>query len=368
MTAYNKTNPFPGKIVDRFLLNKQGATKKTYHITLDFTGSNIAYKPGDTVGIFPENPPAQVDALLHALAKTGREAVTDPRSGVPMTLKQFIKTKTNLLRITTPLLKLLGDAELLAEENKQGRVQFIANHDLIDFFQMSPPTAPLQEIISYFSPLLPRFYSIASAPSTSPHFVDLLVASFTYTHANKEREGTCSKFLSETAALHATPVSAYLHATPFFTLPSPEQPILMIGAGTGVAPYRAFLQQRAKENAIGHNWLIFGERNRKTDYYYESFFESLVKKNFLRLDLAFSRDQTAKVYVQHKLLAHAPDVWKHLQAGGFVYICGDARQMAKNVTVALHTIAETHGNLSPEDAKSYFKQMHRDKRLLMDVY
>ncbi|MGE0199015.1 MAG: hypothetical protein AB7S94_09705 [Simkaniaceae bacterium] len=368
MTEYNKENPFPGKITDRFILNKKGSTKQTFHLSLDLSGSGIAYKAGDAIGIFPENPPDQVSALLEALGKGGHEEVTDPRSGAEMTLEHFIKTKTNLLRLTTPLLKLLGDPELLAQENKQDRAQFIANHDLIDLFTMHPPTAPLQEIISYFSPLLPRFYSIASAPSLSPTSVDLLVATFSYTHANKEREGIGSQFLCKNAKLHETPIPTYLHPTSTFTLPSPDKPILMIGPGTGVAPYRAFLQEREQTGASGHNWLIFGERNRKTDYYYESYFTSLEKRNFLRLDLAFSRDQIDKVYVQHKLLENGPDVWNLIQSEGTIYICGDARHMAKDVTIALHTIAETEGKLSPSEAKEFFKHLRRDKRLLLDVY
>ena len=368
MTEYNKDNPFPSTILERYVLNNEGSTKKTYHVTLDLSGSNITYKVGDSIGIFPENPPDQVNELLEALDKTGHEEISDPRSGAQMTLEHFIKTKTNLLRLTTPLLKLLGDSNLLAEENKEERAQFIASHDLIDLFKMHPPTAPLQEIISYFTPLLPRFYSIASAPTISPNSVDLLIATFTYRYANKEREGIASKFLTKTAKLHTTPIPAFLHPTPSFTLPNPDKSILMIASGTGVAPYRAFLQERVKENASGLNWLIFGERNQSTDFYYESYFTSLQKKGFLRLDLAFSRDQKEKVYVQHKLLENAPDVWELIQSGGTIYICGDARHMAKDVTATLHTIAENQGTLSPQEAKDLFKQMRREKRLLMDVY
>jgi sulfite reductase (NADPH) flavoprotein alpha-component len=368
MTKYNKDNPFPSKILERYVLNKEGSTKKTYHVTLDLSASNITYKEGDSIGIFPENPSDQVVALLEALNKTGHEEISDPRSSAQMTLEHFLKTKTNLLRLTTPLLKLLGDPKLLTEDNKDMRTQFIANHDLIDLFNMHPPTAPLQEIISYFTPLLPRFYSIASANAVSSNSVDLLIATFTYWHANKEREGVASKFLTKTAKLHTTPIPIFLHPTSSFTLPDPDTPILMIGPGTGVAPYRGFLQQRVKEKASGLNWLIFGERNKNTDFYYESFFTSLQKKGSLRLDLAFSRDQKEKIYVQHKLLENACDVWNLMQSGGTIYICGDARRMAKDVTSTLHNIAETQGHLSPSEAKDLFKQMRREKRLLMDVY
>lgn len=368
MTEYNKENPFPAKITERYLLNKEGSTKKTYHITLDFSGSNISYKAGDAVGIFPENPPDIVDGLLSAMGKTGTEQVTDPRSSATMTFKHFLKTKVNFLRITTPLLKLLGQYTLLEGENKQERTQFIADHDLTDLFQMHPIKHSLQELISYFTPLLPRFYSIASSPSSSPHTMDLLVATFTHTHGSKVYSGVGSQFLCQTALLQTTPIPLYLHPTPHFTLPSPDKPILMIGPGTGVAPYRAFLQERELMQASGENWLIFGERCRQTDYYYQSFFEDLQNKKKLRLDLAFSRDQKEKVYVQHKLLENASEVWNLLQSGGYVYICGDARHMAKDVTIALHTIAESEGNLSALEAKDYFKQMRRDKRLLLDIY
>ena len=368
MTEYNKDNPFPSKITERSLLNKEGSTKKTYHITLDLSGSNISYKVGDAVGIFPENPPDIVDKLLSAMGKTGTEQVTDPRSGAIMSFEYFLKTKVNCLRLTTPLLKLLGNSTLLEEENKQERSQFIANHDLIDLFQMHPIKHSLQELISYFTPLLPRFYSIASSPSCAPHTMDLLVATFTHTRGSKVYPGIGSQFLCQTSQLQTTPIPLYLHPTPHFTLPSPDKPILMIGPGTGVAPYRGFLQERELTKASGNNWLIFGECHSQTDYYYQSFFEDLQSKGKLRLDLAFSRDQEEKVYVQHKLLEHASDVWNLLQSGGYVYICGDARHMAKDVTIALHTIGETQGNLSTLEAKDYFKQMRRDKRLLLDVY
>ena len=187
MTKYNKENPFPSKILERYVLNKESSTKKTYHVTLDLSDSNITYKVGDSIGIFPENPPDQVSKLLETLDKTGYEEVFDPRSGAQMTLEHFIKTKTNILRLTTPLLKFLGDPNLLVKDNKEERSQFIAKYDLIDLFKMHPPTMPLQEIISYFAPLLPRFYSIASAPIVSPNSVDLLIATFSYMHANKKQ-------------------------------------------------------------------------------------------------------------------------------------------------------------------------------------
>ncbi len=366
MTEYNKENPFPAKITERYLLNKKGSTKKTYHVTLDLSRSNITYRSGDAVAIFPENPPDDVNALLEVLDKSGNEELLDPRSGGEMTLEHFLKTKTNLIRIPIPLLKQVGDSKLLEEENKEARTHFIANHDLIDFFEMHPTKLPLQELISYFAPLLPRFYSIASSPAVNPNSVDLLVGTFTYKHGKKERQGLASHFLCDTAIMHTTPIHAYLHPTPHFLLPpDPATPIIMIGPGTGVAPYRAFLQEREAQNATGKNWLFFGERNKSSDYYYESYLEALKNKGLLTLDLAFSRDQAEKLYVQHLLLDKGEEIWPLLSSGAHIYICGDARHMAKDVTAALTSIIETHSN---EDPKSYLKSLRKEKRLLLDVY
>lgn len=366
MTEYNKDNPFPAKIIERYILNKKGSIKQTYHLTLDLTGSNITYKPGDAVAIYPENSPSDVHALLSALQASGNEEIVDPRSQSVMPLHHFLKTKINLMRITTPLLKQMGDPSFLDEDAKEKRSLFIANHDLIDFFEMYPPNLSLQELIGFFSPLLPRFYSIASAPSVSPHRVDLLVATFTYKHGKKEKKGLGSQFLAETATMHTTPIYTYLHPTPHFTLPEdPNTPIIMIGPGTGVAPYRAFLQERESLRAPGSNWLFFGECYQKADYYYETYLESLKAKNFLRLDLAFSRDQQEKMYVQHKLLVHGSDIWKQINSGATLYICGDARHMAKDVTAALHSIIEMHSSVDP---KIFLKALRKEKRLLLDVY
>ncbi|MCB1107609.1 MAG: hypothetical protein KDK76_05905, partial [Chlamydiia bacterium] len=289
-----------------------------------------------------------------------------PRSGAVMPLIHFLKAKVNLIRIPTPLLKLTGDPSLLGDENKEARSTFIANHDLIEFFKEYPPTIPLQELISYLAPLLPRFYSIASSPLVSPHTIDLLVSTFTYTHGEKERQGLGSHFLCSAAHLYETPIYTYLQPTSHFILPQDlSAPIIMVGPGTGVAPYRAFLQEREQTKATGKNWLFFGERNKETDYYYESYLSSLEKKGLLQLDLAFSRDQKEKIYVQHLLEKRGSDLWKLINEGSYIYICGDARHMAKDVTSAISSIIETHGN---EDPKAYLKMLRQEKRLLLDVY
>ncbi|MEM8727601.1 MAG: sulfite reductase [Chlamydiota bacterium] len=366
MTEYNRENPFTTKITQRYLLNKKGSTKKTYHITLDLTGSNITYRAGDALAILPENLPEEVDIFLEALNKCGNEKITDPYSGNTLPLKDFLRTKVNFNRIPAILLKETGDRKLVVEDDKEARAQFIAKHDLVEFFQLYPINLPRQQLISYLPPLLPRFYSIASSPNVHPDTVDLLVATFSYKRGMKEKQGLGPHYLCHIAALDTTPIDAYLHPTSHFLLPQdPAIPIIMIGPGTGVAPYRSFLQEREAQNASGKNWLFFGERNQATDYYYESYFESLKKKDFLSLDLAFSRDQSEKCYVQHRLVEKGDEIWSLLSSGAYLYICGDARHMAKDVTCALHSIIETHGS---QDGKSYLKSLRKEKRLLLDVY
>ncbi|WP_194847002.1 sulfite reductase [Candidatus Neptunochlamydia vexilliferae] len=328
---YNKENPFPAKIVERYLLNKEGSTKKTYHVTLDLADSGMTYKAGDAIAIYPENSPEDVATLLAALGKTGVEEVIDPRSGKTLSLEHFLKTKVNLLRIDEGV--------------------------------------SLEDLLVKYPPLLPRFYSIASSPQVSPNRVDLLVATFTYKVGDIERKGLGSHFLCDLAEVEKTPIYTYLHPTAHFTLPDdPNVPIIMVGPGTGVAPYRAFLQEREAQGATGKNWLLFGERHRAHDYYYESYLEELKEKKFLHLDLAFSRDQEEKTYVQHHLLKRGVMVWKALQEGAHFYVCGDARRMAKDVTHALQTIIETHGALSPANAKNFIKTLRKEKRFLLDVY
>lgn len=371
MTEYNKNNPFPAKIEARTLLNQKGSTKNTYHLTLSLAGSNIQYQPGDALGIFPENPTSVVNTILKALNKSGSEEIVDPRSQATLTFKQFLLTKANLLRITLPMLKQFKElSHLTHDEAKKERLTLIENHDVEDLFlKCAAPDAPLQELVSYFSPLLPRFYSIASSQCLDPNFVDLLIVTFSCKKGDKIRQGLGSQFLCEFAKPLETPIPTYLHPNATFKLPEdPTLPIIMIGPGTGVAPYRAFLQQRLETDAKGKNWLFFGERQRAYDFYYESFFTDLAKRDFLRLDCAFSRDQESKVYVQDLLQKEGVDIWKWIQDGAMIYVCGDAHRMAKDVTATLHDIAAKEGNLSDQDAKNFIRQLRKDKRLLLDVY
>lgn len=381
MSEYNKNNPFHAKIKERYLLNKEGSTKNTYHIVVDIKGANFSYRVGDSLAIIPNNILAEVEEILFLLKKNENELIVDPRTQAIMSLREYLLTKANISRITLPLMKMTlhheTDAKkkaslvhLLEEKNKEERSEFISSHDLLDFFRMHPLcNLPTQELLSHLSPLLPRFYSIASSQLITNDEIHLLVATFTYQQGQKIKSGVGSQFISLAAEINKTPIQTYVHPTPTFVLPEDSQaPIIMIGPGTGVAPYRGFLQERIAQNAKGENWLIFGERHRSFDFYYEDFFLDLEKENRLRLDLAFSRDQDEKIYVQHKLIENSKDIWKWIEEGAFIYVCGDAKQMAKDVNETLLQIIEKEGTLSKENAQLYIKQLRKQKRYLMDVY
>jgi sulfite reductase (NADPH) flavoprotein alpha-component len=223
--------------------------------------------------------------------------------------------------------------------------------------------------VNQFAPLLPRFYSVASSPKTHPDEVHLTVALSTYDHHGELRYGVASHFLCHIAEENATAIPSYVQPTPHFTLPhNHEAHIIMIGPGTGVAPFRGFLHERLAHNAPGKNWLFFGERHRAFDFFYEEFWTSLVGQNKLRLDLAFSRDQEDKQYVQHRLTENGKELWSWLQEGAYLYLCGDADPMAKEVEATLLQIFKEHGNLAEADAKAYLKSMRHERRYLIDVY
>jgi sulfite reductase (NADPH) flavoprotein alpha-component len=377
----DKTNPFQATLKERFLLTKSSSTKKTYHVTLDLKNSEISFNGGDSIGIFAQNDPLLVQYLLDAMKAKGDEIIQDPKSLKPLSIRDFLMFKANLSRLSSSFLKLIYEYEtvhdkknqlshLLQSENKPILSEYLATHDPLDLLkEYSEVKAPLQELCIQFGPLLPRFYSVASSLKMSPGEVDLTVALFTFTHGGEQRFGVASHFLCHLAEPHHTPVPIYVQPAHGFTLPSdPHTPIIMIGPGTGVAPFRAFLQERICQGASGKNWLFFGERNRASDFFYEEFFLSLQAEQKLRLDLAFSRDQQEKIYVQHRLYENKADVWAWIEEGASLFVCGDAHRMAKDVEAMLRKIIQEEGNLNEEGAKAYLKNLRSQKRYLLDVY
>jgi len=353
MTNFDRSNPFLSRIQERILLSKKGSTKQTYHLNLSIDPSSIAYKPGDCAVIFPANAPNEIDAIIHLLR------LSDNRS-----LKDFLTKKANLQKPHPALIrKIFG-------ENHQDLSGFIKNSTPADLIALNRKAsiAP-DEIPRLFLPLLPRFYSIASSQLMFPQELHLLIRLVHYYVDDKEHKGIASRFLCEGAAIEKTPIPLYIQSSHNFLLPEDLNiPIIMVGSGTGLAPYRAFMQQRLATGAKGRNWLFFGERHRSTDFYYQDFWENLQKQNQLRLSLAFSRDNSENAYVQHRMWQERKDLWAWIKDGAYFYVCGDAHCMAKDVEETFHRIAMSEGNLSDEKAHLFIKNLRALKCYRTDVY
>jgi sulfite reductase (NADPH) flavoprotein alpha-component len=379
--SYSKSRPFLASIKERISLTKPGSQKDTQHVVLDLSGSGIQYAVGDCVGVIPANHPEVVNHLLKALKATGEEPVKDKSSGEEISLRDYLTHKTNLARVPKELLTALHErqtnvnkkeylAHLLAPEQKEALKHYLEVHEVWDALEefhealLSP-----QELCDMLSGLLPRFYSIASSQKVVGDEVHLTVRKTVYTTNSRLRRGVCTHFICDIVPLEHTSVPIYIQPTHSFNLPKDASaPIIMVGPGTGIAPYRAFMQERMAQGAPGGNWLFFGEWNRAYDFFYEDYWRELQSQGKLRLEVAFSRDQEHKLYVQHRMLEHAADLWRWLEEGAYLFVCGDAKVMAKDVEAALSQIIREQGQLDESGARAYIKRLRTEKRYLRDVY
>lgn len=379
MTDYHRKNPYLAKVKARLLLTPAPSTRRTYHIELDIQDSGLEFQVGDSIGIYPHNPACLVERILSLLQVQPQDTFFDPRANEELSYKEFLTTRANLCKCSSAHLKIIAANHTSAQKkdlleklqltvNAALRKAYLEEHEIWDLLEEhQEANINAQEFCAKLLPMMPRFYSIASSPKIYPHEIHLTVACIAYETNVCRRVGIASHYLTKVAEIDDTFVPIYVQPAPHFKLPKdPNSPIIMIGPGTGIAPYRGFLQERALTNS--KNWLFFGERNEATDYYYESYFKQLEKEKKLRLTTAFSRDQKDKLYVQHKLIEAASDLWKWIQDGAYIYVCGDAKQMAKDVDLALCYIIESEGKLSPEEAKNYLKDLHQNRRYLRDVY
>lgn len=376
---FTKDNPFLSRVKECTLLNKEGSSKRTFHISLDISNSSITYSEGDAIGILPKNPECMISSLLDILGTSGEDFIQDPRSSNLISLKNYLYYKTNLARVTPALLSLLKNnpfsikasllETLLVAENKALRSEYIEIHDVLSCLQdFSPKDLDLQSFVNALPPMLPRFYSIASSQSCYPDEIHLLVATFSYEIQGEARTGIGSDFLCYQAT-YDTAIPLYVQHNPNFTLPSDLTiPIIMIGPGTGIAPYRGFLQKRALSTTKTQNWLFFGECHKAYDFYYEQEFQHYAEQGLLRISTAFSRDQEHKIYVQHQMEHHAKELWQWINQNAVLYLCGDAKEMAKDVTEMLLKIFQREGNLSLERSKELLQLMRKQKRFQTDVY
>lgn len=381
-SLYSRKNPFPAALVRHDRLTKPGSLKDTRHFVLNLAGSGLTYTPGDSLGTFGRNSPVVVDELIVWLGFEPEAPVNDPR-GQPTTLRQtlerdYIVNRANRKVMSglaqripqgeqrNRLMEILDNSELLCE--------YIDSRDYVDIlmdFDEARFESP-EAFLSQLTPVVPRLYSIASSQQAHPGEVHLCVAVVRYDTHGRAKKGLASGFLADHAEMFVKNIPVYVQESRSFRLPKDgSTDIIMCGPGAGIAPFRAFIEQRAIEGATGRNWLFFGEQHRATDFLYEEEWLAWQQQGVLhRLDIAFSRDQSYKVYVQNRMLEQGKELWAWLQNGAHFYVCGDAKHMAKDVHQALIEIARKEGGLTTEAAAEYVnvRLMKTEKRYLRDVY
>lgn len=334
-TGYTKKNPFPSPLLANIALNAASSSKDTRHIAFSLKGSGLTYEVGDALGVFVQNCPEVVDGIITAHA-FDPEATITLESGATCTLRDG-------------LLKHFEVRHLVGKTPETG--------------------IALPAFIEGLRKLQPRLYSIASSINAHPDEVHLCVGAVRYSTDGVQHKGVASTFLADRLALGET-TGIYFHAANHFRLPTDlSKPVIMVGPGTGIAPFRAFLEEREVTKAPGKNWLFFGDQKRTTDFLYHDQIIGWVQSGHLtRLDTAFSRDQEEKIYVQTRMMQAASELWQWLEEGAYFYVCGDAKRMAKDVDQALHEIIQTAGGKTAEEAVAYVAEMKKAKRYARDVY
>lgn len=372
---WSRKRPYAAPLLAQQLLTSAGSAKETRHVVLSLKHSDLQYEPGDALGVWPQQAPELVDAVL-ALSGTSADAPV-MIDGEPMGLRDALSQKRDLTSLTAATVikyaALADDSELqslVQREQSAALTEFLYGRDIVDLLQDHPGALPdAQLLVDLLPALKPRLYSISSSLAAFPEEVHLTIAVVRYECRGRRRGGLASTwFADRVAGGSTTPV--YVHQNPRFRLPSdPGIPIIMIGPGTGIAPFRAFLHHRRKHGFTGRTWLFFGERHAESDFLYRAEFESFLAGHELsRIDTAFSRDQQQKIYVQHRMLEAGKEIWSWLQDGALIYVCGDAAHMAKDVDAALQAIIAKHGRRSAAQAQLEMHALAADGRYLRDVY
>jgi sulfite reductase (NADPH) flavoprotein alpha-component len=342
-------------------------------VEFSIADSGLVYEPGDALGLVPQNDPAVVGAILSQTGLNG-DAVLTTRTG-ESSLAQALASDFEVATATPRFLEAwarLSDAtdlKRLLDGDAAERNAYLHDHHVVDIIRAFPvPGVTAADLVAGLRPLQPRLYSIASSLAAAPDEVHLTVASVRYELHGEPRAGVASGHLAARAEPDAT-LPVYVQSNPHFRLPADDAPIIMIGPGTGVAPYRAFMQEREARGASGRSWLFFGERNFRSDFLYQTEWQAWLADGLLsRIDVAFSRDRGEKVYVQHKLRERGAELFAWLEEGAHLYVCGDAANMAPDVNAALLDVLQQHGRMGPDAAEAYLRTLQRDHRYQRDVY
>ena len=381
MSSYTKDQPFLATLRENRRLNLPGSAKDTPHFVVDFSGSGLTYTCGDSLGVLPQNNPGAVDELLVAAGLDGSESVILPKREGAVALRDAL---LSALSLASPSKKALSTFEekatdpadrerlatLLDKANADACKAYLAEREYIDLFLEFPSVRlSADELVGLLKRLTPRLYSIASAPSVDPEQVHLTVAVVRYETNGRAREGVASTWLADRVPLDVPSVPVYITASHFGLPEDPAVDLIMVGPGTGVAPFRSFLQEHRQRGGTGRTWLFFGDQHETTDFLYRDEFAAMLADGSLtRLDTAFSRDQEEKIYVQQRMREKGAELWRWLEGGASFFICGDASRMARDVDEALHDVIREHGGLSEADAAAYVKELRSAKRYQKDIY
>ena len=370
---YGKKNPFPARVLLNRNLNGTNSAKETRHLEISLEGSGFSYKPGDALAVLPQNCPEYVANLVAVLGFEGSEPVVLP-SGDTMSLRDALVSQFDVTGLGSKVVK--GYKALAKSDNLDTLVEdkatwkeYTQGRQFIDLIETFP--ADLEDprsFVSILPKLAPRLYSISSSHAAHGNEVHLTVGAVRYHSFGKNRKGVCSTYLADHDGKSL--IKIFFHETKSFVLPEDDsKPIIMVGPGTGIAPFRAFLEERKARGAAGKNWLFFGDQHAACDFLYQDEIERFFSEGLLsRFDTAFSRDQDEKVYVQNRMLEQGQELFSWLEEGACFYVCGDASRMAKDVDKALHDVVKEHGRLSETAAQEYVKKMKSQRRYLRDVY
>lgn len=369
---YSRKNPFKATVIDKVKITGRGSDKEVYHVELSLEGSGITYEPGDSVGILANNPPELVDAVLKHCALNGEEEITIKEG--TFLFREALTERLELTILTREVIQnyqnKTGNEELLKVITEDQLLdKYLYGHDVLDLLEEFPATLSAQDLADVLRSFPPRLYSISSSQDAVGDEVHITVATVRYSNKGRRRGGACSTYLADRIEVDSN-VSVFIEKNPAFKLPEKDEtPIILIGAGTGVAPFRSFLQHREANNQKGKTWLFFGERRFHSDFLYQIEWQKLLRDGFLeKIDVAFSRDQEKKIYVQHRLFEKQKELYEWLNKGAHIYLCGDMKQMARDVQQTLLQIFETQGGMTEEKAIEFMKALKKEKRFQLDVY
>ena len=371
-SQYNKANPFPATLITNQKITGRQSDKDVRHLEFDLAGSDLHYQAGDALGVWFDNDPKLVDEVLSLAQIDPTTEVTI--EGKTQTISTALLSHLELTQNTPAFVK--GYAALAHNEqlndlvaDNQALQELVQRTPIVDVLHKFPAKLTAEQLVSLLRPLTPRLYSISSSPAEVGEEVHLTVGVVRFEHEGRARSGAASSFLADRVEEDGA-VRVFVEHNDNFRLPNDTtKPIIMVGSGTGVAPFRAFMQQRVADEASGKNWLIFGNPHFASDFLYQTEWQQFAKEGFLhKYDFAWSRDQEKKIYVQDKIRENSTALWQWLQEGAYFYVCGDAAKMAKDVEQALLEVIAKEGNLSPDEAEDYLNELREEKRYQRDVY